>query len=159
MANGSDRSVPVEFEREPHALARGDELADRAPIPRHERPMEGRSVRLDECVRHNLRRLGDPWEGVFSEGEAEGEPGPHPASHPGEFVPLEAAVGSMPPSKVLHGPLQRPPDSFEGSGDLGAPVRFHGARIPRKTISPPGSAVGPKPAGNQDPPSESITIN
>src|SRR5437773_11810486 len=74
MTHGGDGPARVEFEREPHPLARRDESPDGAPLLRHEGSMQARSVRLDEGVGDDLRRIRDSREGVLPEGEAESEP-------------------------------------------------------------------------------------
>src|SRR5438309_1588149 len=99
-------------------------MAIRAPRPgpRHQGPVERRSGRVDEGIGDDLRRLANGGEGVLAQGETEGEAcasGPANAREPEHDEP---AVRDALPTEILHGPLERAPDSLERRRDFRGPV-------------------------------------
>src|SRR5205807_10401574 len=85
-------------------------------------PIERATLRFDEGIGDDLRRLANRGEGVLAQGETEGKAcagGPANAREP---EPDEPAVRDALPTEILHGPLERAPDSLERRGDFRSPV-------------------------------------
>src|SRR5438309_3445999 len=110
------------LEREAHLLARRCQSANRPRSPRDQGPMERGTGRVDEGIGDDLRRLANRGDGVLAQGETEGEACSGGPANAGEPEPDEPAVRDALPTEILHGPLERAPDSLERRGDFRGPV-------------------------------------
>src|SRR5437016_14668338 len=94
----------MRLEREAHLPARGCQTSNRTRWPCGQGPIERATLRFDEGIGDDLRRLANGGEGVLAQGETEGEAcagGPANAREP---EPDEPAVRDASPTEILHGP-------------------------------------------------------
>src|SRR5256886_8602571 len=122
MSHRDHGAVRMGLERKPHPLTGGDETSHRTRSPVDQGPVEGRTLRFDERVGDDLRRLTNPGHGVLVQGESKGKARPTGPADSGEPESDESAVRDPSPAEILHGPLERAPDPFERRGDFRGPI-------------------------------------
>src|SRR5947208_15325574 len=130
----------MELEREAHLSARGGQTSNRTRSPFGQGPIERGTLRFDEGIGDDLRRLANGGEGVLAQGETEGKAcagGPANAREP---EPDEPAVRDPLPTEILHGPLERAPDSLERRREFRGPVVVH--RDSQSVVQDKASAPG-----------------
>src|SRR5205814_8440760 len=122
VAHRDDGPVRMELEREAHPFARRGETSHRTRPPCDQGPVERGTGRVDERIGDDLRRLANGGEGVLAQGETEGEAGAGGPADAREPEPNEPAGRDALPTEMLHGPLDRAPDSLERRREFRGPV-------------------------------------
>src|SRR5439155_10231264 len=143
VAHRDDGPVRMELEREAHLSARGGQTSYRTRSPFGQGPIERGTLRFDEGIGDDLRRLANGGEGVLAQGETEGKARAGGPANAREPEPDEPAVRDPLSTEILHGPLERAPDSLERRGDFRGPVvvQRDSNSVVRDKVSAPGRST------------------